>query len=63
MYRKPRKFQVAVRHESHSKGETQVSGTLQDRVSRTGGKVHYAITDHAETIDEFKEKKNWPKEG
>jgi hypothetical protein len=60
-YSAKRKFEVAVRHETHTQGETSVSGPLQTAVTASDGKVHFVITDHAETIDDFKSNKNWPK--
>jgi predicted XRE-type DNA-binding protein len=56
-----RKLSVAVRHESHLQGKTAISGPLQGAISATGGNVHYAITDHIETADEFAKSRNWPK--
>ena len=56
-----RKLSVAVRDEFHSQRKTSISGPLQAAITATGGNVHYAITDHVETADEFEKKKNWPK--
>ena len=61
-YSKVRKFEVVVRHETHPSGkETNISSPLQTAITATGGKVHFAITNHEETIKEFIEKRNWPK--
>jgi hypothetical protein len=60
-YSAKRKFEIAVRHETHTQGETSVSGPLQNAVNNSGGVVHFVITDHKETVDEFTSKKNWPK--
>jgi hypothetical protein len=56
-----RQFHVAVRHDTHASGRTHVSGPLRAAVGATGGSVHYVITDHAETVEEFMTNRSWPR--